>query len=29
LTEKGEKFLDELGMAWDEIENTINHLKEL
>ena len=29
LTSKGEAFLVELGQAWDEITNTINHLKEL
>jgi PadR family transcriptional regulator PadR len=29
LTGKGEKFLDELGLAWSEIASTINHLKEL
>jgi PadR family transcriptional regulator PadR len=29
LTIDGEQFLAELGQAWDEIEQTINHLKEL
>ena len=29
LTKKGKVFLNELGTAWSEIENTINHLKEL
>jgi len=29
LTPKGGQFLEELEQAWDEIENTINHLKEL
>ncbi|MDR2469467.1 MAG: PadR family transcriptional regulator [Tannerella sp.] len=29
LTKKGKTFLNELGAAWSEIENTINHLKEL
>ena len=29
LTPEGENFLKELGLAWSDIENTINHLKEL
>jgi PadR family transcriptional regulator PadR len=29
LTKEGEDFLSELGLAWSEIEETINHLKEL
>ena len=29
LTSKGEQFLSELELGWNEIENTINHLKEL
>lgn len=29
LTPEGEAFLQDLGIAWDEIANTINHLKEL
>jgi PadR family transcriptional regulator PadR len=29
LTANGERFLGELGSAWDEINNTINHLKSL
>jgi PadR family transcriptional regulator PadR len=29
LTTDGEQFLADLGQAWDEIEQTINHLKEL
>jgi len=29
LTPDGEKFLAELEQAWNEIANTINHLKEL
>ena len=29
LTSKGKEFLDDLGLAWDGITNTINHLKEL
>ncbi|MDR1763268.1 MAG: PadR family transcriptional regulator [Dysgonamonadaceae bacterium] len=29
LTAEGEQFLADLGQAWDEIEKTINHLKEL
>ncbi|MDL2241353.1 PadR family transcriptional regulator [Bacteroidales bacterium OttesenSCG-928-L03] len=29
LTPEGEAFLRELGGAWDEISNTINHLKYL
>ena len=28
LTTEGEKFLKELGSAWQEIANTINHLKQ-
>ncbi|MDR3219621.1 MAG: PadR family transcriptional regulator [Dysgonamonadaceae bacterium] len=28
LTKDGENFLMELGLAWTEIEDTINHLKE-
>jgi PadR family transcriptional regulator PadR len=29
LTKEGKDFLLELGQAWSEIEETINHLKEL
>jgi len=29
LTPKGEQFLSELELGWNEIENTISHLKEL
>ncbi|GHT13649.1 PadR family transcriptional regulator [Bacteroidia bacterium] len=29
LTKEGNDFLSELGFAWSEIEETINHLKEL
>ncbi|MDL2243337.1 PadR family transcriptional regulator [Bacteroidales bacterium OttesenSCG-928-J19] len=29
LTPEGKEFLQELGGAWDEISNTINHLKYL
>ena len=29
LTSKGGQFLSELELGWNEIENTINHLKEL
>jgi len=29
LTSNGEQFLNELEQAWCEVENTINHLKEL
>lgn len=29
LTPQGEEFLKELGVAWSEIEETINHLREL
>jgi len=29
LTSNGERFLVELGQAWNEVANTINHLKEL
>jgi PadR family transcriptional regulator PadR len=29
LTKAGENFLKDLGLAWTEIEETINHLKEL
>jgi PadR family transcriptional regulator PadR len=28
LTEKGENFLSELGVAWDEINETITYLKK-
>ena len=27
LTEKGEDFLSELQMAWDELSGTVNHLR--
>ncbi|MDH8701775.1 PadR family transcriptional regulator PadR [Dysgonomonadaceae bacterium PH5-43] len=29
LTPEGKEFLAELGTAWDDIENTINHLKQI
>jgi len=29
LTDDGKKFLKELGTAWQDIENTINQLKQL
>ena len=29
LTKEGEDFLAELGCAWDDINETINHLKQL
>jgi PadR family transcriptional regulator PadR len=29
LTSNGKQFLDELEQGWNEIESTINHLKEL
>ena len=29
LTKEGEDFLAELGWAWDDINETINHLKQL
>ncbi len=29
LTKEGEEFLSELGLAWTEINETINHLKNL
>lgn len=29
LTAEGKDFMDELGAAWADIEETINHLKEL
>jgi len=29
LTKDGEAFLNDLGNAWDEMNNTITHLKEL
>jgi PadR family transcriptional regulator PadR len=29
LTEDGKSFLNELGLAWEEINATINHLKNL
>jgi PadR family transcriptional regulator PadR len=29
LTKDGEVFLEELGSAWSEINDTINHLKQL
>ena len=29
LTQDGAAFLKELGLAWDEIGNTINHLKQI
>jgi PadR family transcriptional regulator PadR len=29
LTKDGKGFLSELGLAWSEVEETINHLKEL
>ena len=29
LTNSGKEFLQELGASWNEIEETINHLKEL
>jgi PadR family transcriptional regulator PadR len=29
LTKDGEGFLSELGVAWDEISETINHLKNI
>ena len=29
LTKEGENFLAELGWAWDDINETINHLKQL
>lgn len=28
LTEKGEQFLSELEMAWNELADTVNHLKQ-
>ncbi|MDR1527426.1 MAG: PadR family transcriptional regulator [Dysgonamonadaceae bacterium] len=29
LTQEGEAFLKELGAAWEDISNTINHLKQI
>jgi len=29
LTSEGEQFLSELEQAWNEVANTVNHLKEL
>jgi Predicted transcriptional regulators len=29
LTDDGKKFLDELGTAWQDIEKTIDHLRQL
>jgi PadR family transcriptional regulator PadR len=29
LTEEGKNFLTELGAAWEEVSDTINHLKNL
>jgi Predicted transcriptional regulators len=29
LTDDGKKFLEELGTAWQDIEKTIDHLKQL
>ncbi|MDR0863754.1 MAG: PadR family transcriptional regulator [Candidatus Symbiothrix sp.] len=29
LTKEGEEFLTDLGAAWDEISETINHLKKI